>query len=105
MRAGNLNKYVTIQYPTKASDSIGGMTTSWSDLGSVWAAVWPVSSKEYSLHQQETMEVTHRIRIRYRNEVRASYRIKFGNKYYQIKSIVNPGTENRWLDLLCKEVV
>jgi SPP1 family predicted phage head-tail adaptor len=84
---------------------MGTMTTTWSDWGSVWAAIWPLSAKEYVLHSQETMEVTHRIRIRFRNEVGPSFRIKFGNKYYQIKSIVNPGTENKVLDLLCKEIV
>ena len=105
MKIGDLNKYVTIQYPTRVSDATGGFTTTWADWGNVWAALWPTTAKEIALNGQATMTVTHKIRIRYRAEVKPFYRIKYGNKYFSITSIVNINTENRWLDLLCNEVV
>ena len=103
MRIGDLNKYITIQAPSKVSDSMGGFTETWNDVDQVWAAIWPVSAKEQIQSGQMTMAVTMRIRIRYRSVFRPNWRIKYGNRYFSIVSIVNPNEKNEYLDLLCKE--
>jgi len=103
MAAGDLNKRVTIQYETKVSDLMGGFTTVWNDGDTIFAAIWPVSATETIQSLQPNMVISHRIRIRYRSVLRASWRIKFGNRYFAIVSIINPNEKNEWLDLLCKE--
>ena len=102
---GNLNKYITIQISTRVSDSMGGFNLTWSDHDSVWAALWPVSANEAQQAGQVSMTISHRIRIRYRNAFKASWRIKYGNRYFNIVSVINPGERNEWLDLMCKEVL
>jgi SPP1 family predicted phage head-tail adaptor len=104
MRIGELNKLVTIQYQTKATDSMGGFTVTWADLGTVWAAIWPVSAKETVQAGQNIMAITARVRIRYRSGFKPDWRIKYGDKYFSISSIINPEMRNEWLDLLCREV-
>jgi len=64
----------------------------------------PVSAKEMMQTDRTVMTITHRIRIRFRNTVRASWRIKFGNRYFNIESILNPNERNEWLDIMAKEV-
>lgn len=103
MIIGDLNKQITIQYQTKVADGMGGFTSTWTDADTIWAAIWPVSATEYIKAAQTTMTVTSRIRIRYRSNMRPDYRIKYGNKYFSISSIINPNMGNEWLDLLCKE--
>ena len=103
MLIGDLNKRITIQSKTRVSDSMGGFTETYSDHATVFAAIWPVSAKEMVQANSTTMEVTHKIRIRYRGVLRSSWRIKFGNRYFAIVGMVNPGERNEWLDLLCKE--
>ena len=103
IRAGQLNKRVTVQAPTRASDSRGGFTETWTDLDTIWAAIWPASAKESMLSDKETMVATHRIRIRYRSAFSNRWRIKFGNRYFAIQSIINPSEQNEALDLLCTE--
>lgn len=102
--AGDLNKRITIQYPTKASDSMGGITEVWTDSDTIWAAIWPTSANELRQSMQTDMVITHRIRIRYRSVLRSAWRLKFGNRYFNIVSIINPNERNEWLDLMCKEV-
>ena len=104
MNIGSLNKRVLIQYPTVVSDSMGGFTTTWADSDTIWAAIWPTSAKEQVQSMGVTMTITHRIRIRYRSVLRASWRLKYGEKYYNIVSIVNPNMSNKMLDLMVKEV-
>ena len=110
MNIGKLNKRITIQSKTSTDDEMGGFVDTWADLQIVWAAIWPVSAAELIRSMQATMEVTHRIRIRYpRFELKPSYRIKFkdtvqGDRYFNIVSIVNPNERQEWLDIIAKEV-
>lgn len=104
MRIGELTKLITIQYQTKVSDGMGGNTVTWVDWCQVWAAVWPLSAKEQVQGNQQTMTITGRIRIRYRANMKASMRLKYGNRYFNVVSIVNPNEGNEWLDLMVKEV-
>ena len=105
MRAGDLNKRVTIQVPTKAADGMGSFTITWSDLATVWAAIWPKGAKEVVQSMQTSMEVSHRIRVRFRRPFRPDWRLKFGDRYFNIVSVINPNERNEWLDLMCKEVL
>lgn len=105
MQIGTLNKRITLQYPTRVPDTMGGATVTWSDSGTVFAAIWPISANEQVQAMQEKMTITHRIRIWYRSSIRPSWRIKYGLKYYNIVSIINPDMANKYLDILCKEAV
>jgi SPP1 family predicted phage head-tail adaptor len=99
----DLNKTIVLQYQTKVSDGMGGFTTVWADAATIWAAIWPISANEQIQAQAPTMTITHRIRIRYRNTIKASWRISYAGKYFNIVSIVDVGMNHRWIDLLCKE--
>ncbi len=103
MRIGELSKRITLQYPTKTSDGMGGFATTWNDAATVYAAIWPVSAKETVQAMGQAMTITHRIRMRYRANIRSSWRIKFGNKYYNIVSIIDQNMAHKWLDILVKE--
>ncbi len=103
MKSGDLKKRITLQYQTKAPDGMGSFTTTWVDHATVWAAIWPISASEQVQAMQTVMTMTHRIRIRYRSVLKASWRIKFGTRYFNIVSIINPNIENEMLDLMCKE--
>lgn len=100
-----LNKRITIQSPTQVADGMGGWTTTYATVATVWAAVWPVSAKETLKAGQTAMEITHRIRIRYRAGIDASYRVLFGTRYLAIVSIINQNESGEWLDLLCMETL
>jgi len=90
--------------PTKTSDGLGGFKTVFvTHVSSVPAAIWPVSASEQVQANQTVMTISHRIRIRYRANVRPSWRIKFETRYFNIVSIINPNMENEMLDILCKE--
>lgn len=104
MTIGELNKRVDIQAQTKVSDSMGGFTTTWTTLASsVAAAVWPVSANDVVQANAITMVITTRIRIRYRSVMKSAWRIKYGNRYFSIVSIIDQNEKHEFLDLLCKE--
>ena len=100
---GDLNKRITIQAPTKVSDGMGGFVNSYSDAATVWGSVWPVSANDTIQANATVMVVTHRIRIRYRSVLKTSWRVSWGGRYFTIVSIIDPNTDHKFLDLMCKE--
>jgi SPP1 family predicted phage head-tail adaptor len=103
VQIGSLNKRIILQYQTKVKSATGATTVSWADGSTIWAAIWPISANEAMRSGQLTLEITHRIRIRYRSDIKGSWRIKFGDHYFSIVSLINPNQANKTLDLLCKE--
>jgi SPP1 family predicted phage head-tail adaptor len=103
MNLGSLNKRILFQSIVKTTDGMGGFTYTWKDEVTCWAAIWPLSASEAVRDMQIMMLITHKIRIRFRSEMYPSWRIKFGDRYFSIVSIVNPNEAGKTLDLLCKE--
>ena len=104
MQIGSLNKTISIEAPTKAPDGMGGTTNSWKEMASdVAAAIWPTSAAEQIKSLGETMIISHRIRLRYRKDIRSNWRLKYKDSYYNIISIINPDMANKILDILAKE--
>jgi SPP1 family predicted phage head-tail adaptor len=100
---GDLKHRVTIQYPAKVPDSYSGFTVTWTDHATVHAAIWPVSASEQVQAQAPAMIISHRIRIRYRNVMKPSWRISWAGRYFNIVSIIDPNMDHKWLDLTVKE--
>jgi SPP1 family predicted phage head-tail adaptor len=106
IRAGELKNRIDLQAPVKVPDGMGGMTQTWlTTVSSLSAAIWPVNAKELISGGRESTGITHRIRIRYRPNIRPSWRILFNGKYFNIISIINTNTENKALDIMAKELI
>ena len=87
MNAGELKERITLQYPTKASDSMGGFTNTWTDAATIWAKAWSVSSSENTAGNQTTLTRIQKFGIRYRSVMKGSWRIKWGTRYFAITGI------------------
>jgi SPP1 family predicted phage head-tail adaptor len=103
MNIGTLNKRIILQQSTRTSDGMGGFSLTWADVSTVWASIWPLSASETVESMKTNMTISHRIRIRYRGDLRASWRIRFGNRYFSVVSIINPSEKNQMLELMVRE--
>jgi SPP1 family predicted phage head-tail adaptor len=100
---GELSCRITLQKPLKTEDEGGGKRVSWQDVVDVWASVEPISSREYLFAQQNAVEVTHRIKIRYRDDVKNTWRIRCGEDHYRVGTIIDIGGGGRFLEILAQE--
>jgi SPP1 family predicted phage head-tail adaptor len=106
VRSGELKNRIDLQAQIRTPDGGGGFNTSWvTVVSSLAAAIWPMKGAETMEGGRTVAAMTHQIRIRYRDGVKPSMRIKFGSKYFNIVSIINPNTDFKALDLMAKEVV
>ncbi|GAG97006.1 unnamed protein product [marine sediment metagenome] len=105
MLIGDLKHRLEFQAPTKTSDGMGGFETAFKTMFTAWGSLWPLSGAEALAAMQMGGVMTGKVRIRYRSTViRVSYRIKHGNKYYNIAAPpINLGGNNEYLEMKIKE--
>lgn len=89
LASGKLRHRVVIQRQEQSQDPFtGDLTTSWVDLAKVWAAVEPLSAREFIEASKVQSEITTRITIRHRDGINASMRILHRSKMYNIKGVL-----------------
>ena len=101
---GEMRERITIQYPTKASDGLGDFAVTWTDGFTCWAKAWTVSSSEPTTNMQINMIRVQKFKIWHRRVFSPDWRLKWGNRYFNIVSI-DPDQNRLFLFLTCKEVV
>ena len=102
MMIGELKKRITLQYSTRVSDSMGGFVLTYVDAATVWASTWTTSSGEQVEGMQPNLVRVQKFKIRFRSVLKSSWRIKFGERYFNITGI-DPDEKNEFLFLTCKE--
>ncbi len=108
MNAGKLNKQITIFALATGSPSVdeyGAPNNSWETLATVWAAIEPLSGREFWAQQQVQSEISARIRIRYRDDVLPGMKAEYRGKKYHIKNVIDREEEHRELHLMVSEGV
>jgi len=105
MRAGNLRHKITFQQLTVANDTWGHSNETWTDEVTTFAAIWPLRGTERLEAAKLDNEVSHKIRIRYKKGLHPKMRIKFGTRYFNVLSIINPDERNIYQEIMASEEV
>ena len=72
-----------------AQDTNGDVTTEWQTIARPWAAIEPLSARDFISAQAQQSEVRGRITIRRRENINASMRILHRGLAYQILGVLN----------------
>lgn len=91
MRAGELDRRITIESRTESRSTTGAATYTWATLATVWAKVKPVRGQEYFAASQVNAQVDAIFTIRYRADITRTMRISYGGEYYDIQDIAELG--------------
>lgn len=108
INAGKLNKRVAIERAVSGSPAVnafGEPNVIWDELAEVWAAMEPLTGREFWAQQQVQSEITVRIRVRYRSDVMAGMRVVYNDAIYMIRNIIDPLEKHEELQLMCAEGV
>lgn len=109
MKAGRLRHWVVLEVKTKTRNTYGSETVAWTTNVGAWADVKPLRGSNYLASQQLQSAITHSITMRYQTlanstEIKPGYcRVKFGDRPFQIQSVINPEERNIYLELMCVE--
>lgn len=105
MRAGELRHRVTLQQPAETRNEYGEAERTWSHVATVWAAVEPLSGREYFDSQQRQAAVSTRITLRYQPGITPHMRVLFGARVYEIDSVIDIEERHREMQLMCAEQI
>ncbi|MES2972392.1 MAG: phage head closure protein [Pseudomonadota bacterium] len=104
LKAGSLNRRVTIKAQAAGQDDIGQPVQTWSDIAPVWANVRFKSGSEALRGDKETSVTAASIRIRRRTDVSVAMRVYDGAVIYEIKAVLPDEERRDRLHLVCEVI-
>lgn len=106
---GKMRHRITFQHFVGESDAFGDPLladdSQWEDVATVWAAIDPLSGREFYAAEQSQSEVSHKVRCRYRAGITTAMRIKYGERIFSILSVIDWEERHESLLIMCKELV
>lgn len=104
MRAGRLDRRVTLQRLSVSRDGAGAALHAYTDVATVWAAVEPVKGDEFAQADKTMSSVSHRLLLRYRADVEPTWQVLYGRRRFAIQAVLNSQESRRELQLMCREI-
>ncbi len=101
MRAGRLDRRVTIRSRTTAADAQGQQIETWSDVDTVWASKRDLRGREYFAAQSMNADVTTVFEMRYRADVTVLHRLVCEGLTYDIQDVSEIG-RRQGLQVICR---
>jgi SPP1 family predicted phage head-tail adaptor len=91
MRAGDLDRLVTIQSRSTTQSSSGAVSEVFTTIAEAWAKVKDLRGDEVASARAVNANVTTRITMRYRDDVDELSRILWNGRIYDVKSVAEIG--------------
>lgn len=103
MKAGTLNRYVSVQQPPGTDDMGGPLDGPWTEVTKAWASIEPITGREYHAAQAERSGVTHTINMRFM-AFQSNWRIvDLGDgEIYEVLGRMNMDTADKQLRLMAR---
>jgi SPP1 family predicted phage head-tail adaptor len=91
MRAGPLDRFITIQNRTITRNAQGADLEAWGTFAQVWASKKDYRGEEFFSAQKENAQIETMWRIRYLTGLKSEMRISYDGKLYDILQISELG--------------
>lgn len=95
--AGSLNHEMTLEEPVATPDGAGGFTTVWTAIATVWARLEPLDPAREAWAGREAAEQTHKITLRFRNDVKQGMRLRKLMRMFPVLSVQDPDETGRFM--------
>lgn len=105
MKTGKLRHKIIIQQSSVTVGSGGLATESWTSFATIYAAVEPLTGREFFEAAAKMPSVTTRFRIRYLAGVTPGMRISYDGKYYDITNVLHINEHREEMHLMTKELI
>ena len=104
IKAGDLRHVVTLQRPISRTNEKGKRIPDWEDAATVKAGKADVSGREFYAAQAHHAEDVVTFTIRWRDDVKAEWRLVHGAEAYNILEVNHLGYMRDYMRLKCRRV-
>lgn len=101
---GAFSVRLTLEAPVDTPDGQGGVERVFSALAGVWAHIEPVVARADEAAGTLPVTVTHRIRLRRREDVSGGMRLRKGTRVFAIRTFRDPDETGRYTLCDCEEI-
>jgi SPP1 family predicted phage head-tail adaptor len=102
---GLLRHRLALEAPVESADGAGGVTRSYSVVATLWAEVMPVSAARALEAERLGGRITHRICIRFSDDITTRHRFRDGVRVFRIVSLRDRDGRKRFLSIEAEEIV
>lgn len=103
MRAGMLNRLVSIQVKTEAKNEDGDIVKAWRELAKPWARKVDLSGRELEAAVAIHAAISVRFVVRYREDVQNGMRIALAGEFYHVISTLDRRGDRTELQIYCSQ--
>ncbi|QBP75402.1 head-tail adaptor protein [Herbaspirillum huttiense] len=101
MRAGQLNRRISLQRKLEAKNDVGDIVKSWAELSKTWARKIDISGRELDAAMSISPEVSVKFLVRYREDIEHGMRIVLEGKAYRVISALDKKGNREELQVYC----
>ncbi|OJF95896.1 phage head closure protein [Pararhizobium antarcticum] len=101
--SGQLSARLELEMPQPVTDGQGGIVAGYAIVASLWAMIEPVAMPDREQADRAVFSITHRITIRFRDDVTAGMRFRKGARLFIIRAHSDPDERRRYLVCRCEE--
>lgn len=100
---GRLALRLVLEAPVELADGAGGVIRNYETVTALWAELSPISARERVLADLAGVAVTHRIRLRARDDITTRHRLRKGARLFRIATIREDAPGSRFLRIEAEE--
>jgi len=104
MVIGRFVHRVELQMQSAAPDAGGGLTQSYATIATVWGRMEALASALFDGARQVERGITHRLRLRWREDWTLLHAVRFGGRRFAIRGGRPLDDRNRFLELRLEEL-
>ena len=101
---GAMRHRLVLETPVDTPDGAGGASRTWSAVATLWAGLRPLGANERIDADAEEHAATHRVLVRWRDDVTADKRFALGARVFEIRGVTDPDERQRYLNIDVEEV-
>jgi len=107
MITGSLRHRLALQSQTDGTPDTGGdwVGSAWTTVATVFAAIEPVNSAEAFAQGKVSADVTHKITIRNRTDVRPTWRGTYDSRVFEFVSVTRREERALALEIMARELI
>lgn len=102
LKAGELNRTITLEMPTRVPNGRGGYTKGWSAPVTLKAKMVPVRGDEALKHNLLQKRQIWRVLIRYRGDASVECRATYNGEAMAITSCEDPDGRRERIEMICE---
>jgi SPP1 family predicted phage head-tail adaptor len=96
---GMLNRRLVLEAPVESADGAGGVIRGFAAIATLWVSVTPVAAAHAIEAERLGAKVTHRLHLRFSDDITTRHRFRDGVRIYRIVTICDRDGRRRFLEI------